>query len=106
MCELYAGSDWLLLDISHISSYERVMNAVKCRVHQHSQHPSTPVNTSKSESESQPEFDDHCQFIKMKQKGKRSDYNQQTRYKETTRDERVKIIALKDAGHNWKEIGR
>jgi transposase len=78
-----------------------VVNAVKPRVCPST--PSTPVNTSKSES--QPELDAR-QHIKMKQKGRRSDYNQNTRYKETTRDERVKIIALRDAGHSWKEIGR
>jgi hypothetical protein len=46
-------------------------------------------------------------FFIMKQKGRRRDhFGGRARNRETTRDERVKIIALRESGMTWKEIGR
>jgi transposase len=43
----------------------------------------------------------------MRQKGRRSDhFGDQARGRETTRDERLRIITLRDSGMTWKEVGR
>jgi transposase len=42
----------------------------------------------------------------MRQKGRRSDHHQYTRDRETTRDERLRIITLTEIGKSWREIGR
>ena len=41
----------------------------------------------------------------MKEKGIREQYPEGVRYRETTRDERIKVIAFREAGWGWTKIG-